>query len=309
MLRPALLSFRIQRFETVIIVGAAILSVAVSALVIAIFNAGGYAACFGGDVVLTAQCQSPAALWINRIARLSTTIVPIFPVVAGLLAGGPIVARELESGTARLAWSLGPSRLRWFVQRVVPILLMTTLACLAIGFTADALVKVLDPSIDVDRSFAGFRMRGLLVGVEGLLVASIALAIGAILGRTVPTLVLTLALALGLTIAVDKVERTSLLSEAVVSSGQDYVWSDANLNLESRMKFPNGEILSYEEAFATHPEVSQGWTDAPPWEDVILSIPGERYHDIERREAFGLGSLALGFIAVGAVAVVRRRPR
>ena len=46
----------------------------------------------------------------------------VFPVVAGLLAGGPIVARELESGTARLAWSLGPSRLRWFVQRAVPIL-------------------------------------------------------------------------------------------------------------------------------------------------------------------------------------------
>src|SRR5215212_7882870 len=48
-LRSALLSFRISRFETTIIVGGAALSVIVSALVIAAFNAGGYAHCFGTD--------------------------------------------------------------------------------------------------------------------------------------------------------------------------------------------------------------------------------------------------------------------
>lgn len=309
-LRSALLSFRIQRFETIIILGAAVLSVAVSTLVIAIFNAGGYAACAAGDgPVLSAQCQSSAALWINRIARLSTALVPLFPVIAGLLAGGPIVARELEAGTARLAWSLGPSRRRWFVQRVVPILVMTFVACLAIGLTAEALVKVLDPAVDLDRSFVGFRMRGLLVGVEGLAVACLAMAVGALLGRMVPTIIMSLILILGISIAVDKVERATLLSEAVISSSQTYFWSDADLTLESRMKFPSGEILSYEEAFATHPEVNAPWTDQPPWEDVVLFVPGERYHDVERREALALGALGLAFFAIGLVTVVRRRPR
>ena len=105
-------------------------------------------------------------------------LVPIFPVVGGLLVGGPIVARELETGTARLAWSLGPSRLRWFAQRVVPILLMFLVAGLAIGVTADALLNMVQPSVDLDASFVGFRARGLLVAVQGLLVASIALAVG-----------------------------------------------------------------------------------------------------------------------------------
>lgn len=309
-LRAALLSLRIQRFETTVVVGAALLSVLVSAIVIATYSAGGYAACFGGDgPVFSAQCQSPIALWIGRIIRLSAAIVPLFPLVAGLLAGGPIVARELESGTARLAWSLGPSRVRWFAQRAVPILALIFLASLAIGLTADSLLKALDPSVDVDRSFVGFRSRGLLVGVEGLLVASIAMAVGAILGRMVPTIILSLILIFGLVIAVDKVERSVLLSEAVIGGGPDFFWTDTNLNLESRLRFPNGEILSWEEAFATHPELQQEWTDQVPWEDVVLYIPGDRYHDVERREAAALGGLALALVGVGAVVVVRRRPR
>ena len=309
-LRAAALSFRIQRFEAVIVVGATILSVLVSAIVIGIFNSGGYAQCFTGEgPVLTSLCQSPLAGWLYRIARLSAAIVPIFPVVAGLLAGGPIVARELETGTARLAWSLGPSRARWFLQRAVPILVMVFLAALAIGLTANALLPLIAPGTDLDRSFVDFRWRGPLVGVEAVLVASIALAVGAILGRMVPTIVLSLILILGLVIAVDKVERTALLSEAVVAGGQDYFWSDTNLTLESRLRFPNGEILTWEQAFATHPEIGEPWTEQPPWEDVVLFIPGERYHEIEGREIVGFGALALAFVGAAAIAVVRRRPR
>ena len=81
------------------------------------YNAGGYARCVTDDPsVFGSTCFTGVYPWLNRIARLSVSIVPVFPLVAGLLAGGPIVARELESGTARLAWSLGPSRLRWLAH-------------------------------------------------------------------------------------------------------------------------------------------------------------------------------------------------
>ena len=112
-LRGAFLSFRIQKFETTIIVGAAILSVAVSTLVIWLYSSPNFARCLVDDQSsFNSACQTGIFPWLSKIARLSAGLVPIFPVVAGLLAGGPIVARELETGTARLAWSLGPSRLR-----------------------------------------------------------------------------------------------------------------------------------------------------------------------------------------------------
>lgn len=306
--RSTFLTFKIQRFETTVVVGAAILSVLVSAAVIALFTSGGYARCATDEVLnSTSFCQASIGDWLNRIARLSTSIVPVFPVVAGLLLGGPIVARELESGTARLAWSLSPSRLRWFGQRVLPILAMALLAALAVGLTADALTHLLRPSVDLDASFVGFRSRGLLVAVQGLLVASIALAMGAILGRTVPTIVLGLVLVFAIGAAVDKVQRGVLTNEAVL--GDDSGYSDDNLYIDSRLRMPDGAIVTWDELSALYPQYANGWDETSRIQNVTLYIPGSRYHDVERREAFALGGLALLFVGIAAVAVVRRRPR
>jgi hypothetical protein len=311
-LRGALLSYRIQRFETTIVVGAAILSVAVSMLVIWLSNSPGFAQCHGDDQSsLSSACQTGIFPWLNRVARLSLAIVPVFPIVAGLLAGGPIVARELENGTARLAWSLGPSRLRWFVQRAGPILLMVAAAGLAIGLVAEALTHLLQPTADLDRSFIAFRSRGLLVAVQAILVAVIALAFGAILGRSVPTLVLSLILVGAIGLAVDKVERELLTNEAVIASGNDYYngSSDSNLYLDSRLRFPDGTIATWQDAYALHPEIQNGYDETSGISDVVLYIPGSRYHEIERREALVLLALAAAFVGLAAVAVVRRRPR
>jgi hypothetical protein len=307
-LRSTFLTFKIQRFETTMVVCAAILSVLVSAVVIALFTAGGYARCATDELLnSTSFCQASIGDWLNRIARLSTSIVPVFPVVAGLLLGGPIVARELESGTARLAWSLAPSRLRWFGQRVLPILAMALFAALAVGLTADALTHLLRPSVDLDASFVGFRSRGPLVAVQGLLVASIALAMGAILGRTVPTMVLSLVLVFAIGAAVDKVQREVLTNEAVL--GDDFGYSDDNLYIESRLRMPDGAIVTWDELNVLYPQYANGWDETSGIQNVTLYIPGTRYHDVERREAFALGSLALLFVGIAAVAVVRRRPR
>jgi len=308
-LRGAFLSYRIQRFETTIVVGAAILSVLVSMLVIWIYNASGYARCQNDDqVAFSALCQASLFPWLDRIARLSIGIVPVFPVIAGLLAGRPIVARELENGTARLAWSLGPSRLRWFVQRALPIMLMVVVSAMAIGLIANALTHLLQPSVDLDQSFVGFRARGLLVGVDAVLVASIALAFGAMLGRSVPTLVLSLIMVGGIGLAVDKVERELLTAEAAIAVSNTYFFDDTNLYIDSRLKLPDGTIATWEQAAAVYPEIQNG-SDVSGVSYVVLYIPGSRYHDVEQREALALLVLAGAFVALAAVAVARRRPR
>ena len=308
-LRGALLSFRMQQFESTVVVGAALLSVAVSAIVGTLFYAGGYASCFGGqEPVFTSLCQSPMAEWLSKIARVSLALVPIFPVIGGLLAGGPIVARELETGTARLAWSLGPSRLRWFAQRVVPIFLMFLIACFAIGVTANALLHMVQPSVEIDASFVGYRARGILVPILGLLVASIALAFGALTGRTVPTIILTLMLFGGLMAAVDGIEKKVLLGEAAV--GGEFSYSDNNLYLDSKFQLPDGRLMTYEELIAEHPEYGEfGWDESSGIQNVAIYIPGARYHDVERREGLVLLAFAGAFVTVGAVTVIRRRPR
>jgi hypothetical protein len=308
-LRGSLLSFRIQRFETTVLVGAAVLSVAVSALVILLVNAS-FAGCLTDvDLNQSATCQTGLFPWLGRIARLSVSIVPIFPIVAGLLAGGPIVARELEAGTARLAWSLGPSRTRWLAQRAIPPIVLVAGAGLVIGLTSEALIHLLQPAIDLDRSFEGFRARGLLIGVQAVLVASVTLAFGAILGRSVPTLVLSLVLLGGLSVAVDKVERTLFTNEAAIADAETFQYDSTNLVVDNRLRFPDGSILTWDEAMATHPEIQNGWDETSGIRGVVLYIPGERYHAVELREAAALSALAFGFLVLGGIVVQRRRPR
>lgn len=307
-LRIAALTFRIQRFETLVIVGATLLSLLVSVAVIGWVNGAGYDRCLiDQQLSTTAFCNTTVSVWLFRVARLSASIVPFFPVVAGLLAGGPVVAREIESGTARLAWSLGPSRLRWFVHRAVPPLMLTLLAGLVIGWTADALIHLVEPLLDLDQTFAAFRQRGLLIGVQALLVASIALAVGALLGRSVPTFIVALVLFGGLLIGTEKVEAVAFQREALTTTSFSYDAGD--LVVGNAVQLPDGSIVSYEELIALHPEIAEFGYSPDQYPNVTYYIPGSRYHEIERREALALTAVAVLFTVLAAATVARRRPR
>ena len=106
------LTYRINRFEIRAVLLAAALSVAVSALVVSWINSSGYAKCINVYDTPSLACLElmDVGRWATRIASMSVNLVPVFPFLAGLLLGTPVIARELDRGTARLAWSLGPSR-------------------------------------------------------------------------------------------------------------------------------------------------------------------------------------------------------
>jgi hypothetical protein len=56
------------------------------------------------------------------------------PVLVGAFVGGPVLARELESGTFRFAWTQGAGRVRLAVARLVPLAAVLTAA--AYGLSA-----------------------------------------------------------------------------------------------------------------------------------------------------------------------------
>jgi hypothetical protein len=56
------------------------------------------------------------------------------PALIGAFAGGPVLARELETGTFRYAWTQGIGRVRWTVAKLV--LLAVVLAGVAAAFSA-----------------------------------------------------------------------------------------------------------------------------------------------------------------------------
>jgi hypothetical protein len=307
MLTPTRLTYRINRFEIRAIVLATLLSVGVSALVVAWLAQSGYTTCRGdefGNVDPRCLNMSTLGEWVLRIDRLSLTLVTVFPFVAGLLLGTPLVARELDRGTARLAWSLGPSRLRWYVQRIAPVLVVLGIAAMAIGIVADRLLAAMVTDTDLANSFEGFHGRGVLIATSALLVGSTAVAVGAVFGKPMQTLLLSLVLSGVLLAAVSEIDRKVLMpGETVVDASGSY--SDRNLYLDYRFQLPDGSLATWEELVAANPSFNE---TGPPYPNVALIIPGERYRSVEAREAIvELGIAALMLVA-GGVVVMRRRP-
>ena len=69
---------------------------------------------------------------------INAQVVPFLllavPVLVGAFVGGPVLARELESGTFRFAWTQGAGRVRLAAARLVPLAVVLTAA--AYGLSA-----------------------------------------------------------------------------------------------------------------------------------------------------------------------------
>ena len=55
------------------------------------------------------------------------------PILAGIIVGAPLVAREIEQGTAPLSWSLSGPRRRWLLGKVLAGILLLVPVMLAVG--------------------------------------------------------------------------------------------------------------------------------------------------------------------------------
>jgi ABC-type transport system involved in multi-copper enzyme maturation permease subunit len=84
-----------------------------------------------------AGCQTALLLFQDKYgnwAQFLPRFVLFIPGVLGVFLGAPLVARELESGTFRFAWTQGRTRGRWIVAKLV--LLGTALLALTLAFSA-----------------------------------------------------------------------------------------------------------------------------------------------------------------------------
>lgn len=68
---------------------------------------------------------------------LITIALLVLPVLAGMFIGAPLLARELESGSFRFAWTQGTGRARWLVTKMVLLGGTAAAAAAVLGFLAD----------------------------------------------------------------------------------------------------------------------------------------------------------------------------
>ncbi|GHA24102.1 hypothetical protein GCM10010372_25030 [Streptomyces tauricus] len=81
-------------------------------------------------------CHFPGGPWLSRYSAtvaLTTLVVSFLPLLVAAWAGAALVGRELENGTAHLAWTQSVSPARWLAAKLaVPALFVTVGAALLV---------------------------------------------------------------------------------------------------------------------------------------------------------------------------------
>jgi hypothetical protein len=75
--------------------------------------------------------QSGAVLASGLNAQTVSFLLLAVPVLLGVFTGAPVLARELETGTFRFAWTQGAGRLRWTITKLVLLAAALTAAAWA----------------------------------------------------------------------------------------------------------------------------------------------------------------------------------
>jgi hypothetical protein len=118
-------------------------------------------------------------------------IVLIAPALMGLFWGSPLIARELETGTFRLAWTQSVTRRRWLAAKLG----MAGLSAVAAGGLLSLMVTWWSSPLDRTYSsrFIMFAGRGIVPVGYAVFGFALGVTAGVLIRRTVPAMAITLA--------------------------------------------------------------------------------------------------------------------
>lgn len=222
---------------------------------------------------LISDFQSRYNIWI-----FLASAVTFAPVLAGLFWGAPLIAREVEQGTHRLAWSQSISRRRWLATRIGLYLI----AAVAVGALLTWLLtwwyqplarinsdgySAIQPSV--------FEGRGTVLVAWMLFALALGTAAGAVIRHTVPAIGVALAGYAAARILLT-VTRSHLLAPKTISTplfGAFPLNGTGDWLLGSNPVDPTGHLVSPKALFEACPGSDKG--------PALKSCPALRgYHQI-----------------------------
>jgi hypothetical protein len=150
----------------------------------------GVAACVAGAPA--EDCDLLVEQFSRRYVGLGdlVTLLTVLPALAGVFIGAPLLGRELEHGTWRLAWAQDVTRTRWLAVKLA--LLTAAVTVLAVGFTA-VLTWWRGPLDGIQGRFDGaaYNFEGAAPTAWALFAFALGTLAGTLARRTIPAMALT----------------------------------------------------------------------------------------------------------------------
>ncbi len=137
-----------------------------------------------GNLANTLNLGSP-------VVSVLVTLTVVVPCLIGAFWGGPLIARELETGTSQFAWMQGTTRVRWLAVTVGWVLL----AAAAWGGAVSALVTWWSSPLNAlkHQNFqpGQFDIQGIVPVGYAVFAVALGITAGTLLRRTLPALAIT----------------------------------------------------------------------------------------------------------------------
>lgn len=158
---------------------------------------------------------------LERLGDLGIAVMFLVPAVVGVFWGAPLVARELEAGTYRLAWNQSVTRTRWLAVKLFG------LGALAMGTAGLSSLVVSWWAVPLDRVAlnrmlpAVFAARGIVPVGYAAFAFVLGVTAGVLVRRTVPAMALTLAIVIFAQVAMPLWVRPYLVTPATTAVALD----------------------------------------------------------------------------------------
>jgi ABC-type transport system involved in multi-copper enzyme maturation permease subunit len=192
----------------------------------------------------------------------------LVPVLIGAFAGAPVLARELETGTFRYAWTQGFGRWRWALAKLVLLAALLAAATAAVGVLVSWYYQPYFATgnqalyLNQISPFATlFTLRGVAFPAWTVAAFAIGALAGMLIRRVLPAIVATLAVYAGLAFATAGLLREHYLAPLLTSSpnlpGTAWILSQWSTK-DGRFAFAGNPPLSLLNQFCSSPPSGLG---------------------------------------------------
>ncbi|HKC28740.1 MAG TPA: ABC transporter permease subunit [Jatrophihabitans sp.] len=141
-------------------------------------------------------CQVPVTVFTEHYqgwAQFLPRFLEFLPGALGVFVGAPLVARELESGTFRFAWTQGRHRVSWIVVKLVLLGAVLTGLALAFSVMFGWWFTPFQPLMGRMDGGQAYEVTGIVFAARTLFGFMLGGLLGALIRRTVPAMAATAA--------------------------------------------------------------------------------------------------------------------
>jgi hypothetical protein len=241
-----------------------------------------------------------------RLVNNILTWLPLAPALIGLFWGAPMLAREFEKGTHRLAWTQSVSLRRWLAVKLGVLSALVVLAGLAFGAMVSAWLATFEGSSRAERfgNVGMFVVTGVLPAAWWLFAFVVGAAAGAVFRRITPAFAVTLAVVIAaiLSLFLFRVRENYATPERLVLT--DPIQSappNNSMIVRSETIDASGRVIPESEVYADCAPNRPCVIERPDLRQVFYYHPADRYWRFQWTESALLlaATLALGAVAVG----------